>query len=488
MFLRRIMIVIMLLPVIMINAKSQFIEDALRYSQPNGLISARSAGLGIAYLGLADDYSALFFNPAGLSLITKTELNVGMGFQRNANTIKFEHVTSEFKANDAYFSHAGLVAPFKTGMGNAAIGLGYVLESNYNNTYEYNGFNRNNTMTANQAKYGTRNYENNWAYHLWLANQDLYTPIVDSLYQNVYVTEKGGLHDVLGGVAFDVGPSVSVGLNIIGKFGSYDYVRNYSEQDVYNKYNEFDTLTWKNLDFNALYVDETINQDIFGITGSLGLQARISEFMRLGVTVKFPTYYQIDEEYGVYAHSKFDDGWEPNPYDPAEPARISYKITSPFIYSAGISFHAEGLVFAAGVEYLDATQLSFSDANGDEVTNIDEIRRYFDRLNQDITRELVGQVTWGFGVEWDIPAVPVIVRGSFQSTTSPYSVDVPGASNNVLALGGGVYLAANMRLDAVFRWSSLTQIRTNYGSAENGSLYEQTLKPFNIGLQYTVRF
>jgi hypothetical protein len=467
---------------------AQFIEDAVRYSQPNGMITPRSAGLGIAYLGIADDYAALFFNPAGLSLVPKTELSVGLGFQRNSNAVKFENLTTNFSANDAYFSHAGLVAPFKTSLGNAAVGLGYILESNYNNTYEYSGFNNKNTMTSNQANFGTRNYQNNWAYHIWLANQDLKTPIVDSLAQRSYVTEKGGLHDVLGGVAFDVSPSVSVGMNIIGKFGSYNYTRNYSEYDVYDKYNKFDTLTWDNLDFNTLYVDEDIRQEISGITGSLGIQGRISDFMRIGVTVKFPTYYQIDEDYSVYARSKFDDGWEPNPYDPDEPSRISYKITSPFIYSAGVSFHAKGLTFTAGIEYLDATQLSFSDANGDEVTNIDEIRRYFDRLNQDITRELVGQVKWGFGAEWDIPAVPVVVRGSFQSTTSPYSVDVPKASNVGFALGGGIYLAKNVRLDAVFGWDSQNQVRTNYGSGDNASYYELTTNPLNIGMEFTFRF
>jgi hypothetical protein len=467
---------------------AQFIEDAVRYSQPNGIITPRSAGLGIAYLGIADDYAALFFNPAGLSLVPKTELSVGLGFQRNSNAVKFENLTTNFSANDAFFSHVGLVAPFKTDLGNAAVGLGYVLESNYNNTYEYSGFNAKNTMISNQANFGTRNYQDNWAYHIWLANQDLKTPIVDSLTQQAYITEKGGLHDVIGGVAFDVSPSVSVGLNIMGKFGSYNYTRNYSEYDVFDKYNKFDTLTWSNLDFNTLYIDENIKQQIAGITGSLGIQGRISDFMRIGVTVKFPTYYQIDEDYGIYARSKFDDGWEPNPYDPDEPSAISYKITSPFIYSAGMSFYAKGLVFTAGIEYLDATQLSFSDANGDEVTNIDEIRRYFDRLNQDITRELVGQVTWGFGAEWDIPAVPVVVRGSFQSTTSPYSVDVPKASTVGFALGGGIYLASNVRLDAVFAWNSQNQVRTNYGTGDNASYYELTTNPLNIGMEFTFRF
>lgn len=467
---------------------AQFIEDAVRYSNPNGIITPRAAGLGISYAGIADDYAALFYNPAGLSLVTKTELTFGMGFQRNSNSVDFSSALTNFSANDAYLANAGLIAPFKTKIGNAAIGLGYILESNYSNKYEYSGFNSQNTMTNYQAKYGTRNYEDNWAYHVWLANEGLYTPITDSLRQDAFVQEDGGLHDVLGGVAFDLSPSVSAGLNIIGKWGNYSYTRNYSENDSYNKYNEFDSVNYSNLDFNTLFVDETINQKIFGITGSLGLQARIDEFMRIGATIKFPTYYEVNEDYMLYVRSQFDDGWEPNPYDPAEPSEISYKITSPFIYSAGMSFFAAGITFTAGIEYIDATQLTFSDANGDEVTNIDDIRRYFDALNRDIVKELVGQVTWGFGAEWELPKLPVVVRGSFQSTTSPYSIDVPGASNFVFALGGGIYLANNVRLDGVFRWNSMNEVRTNYGNTEYGSFYELNRNPLNVGMQITFRY
>jgi len=466
----------------------QYIEDAVRYSNPNGIITPRAAGLGISYAGIADDYAALYYNPAGLSLVTKTELTFGIGFQRNSNSVDFSNTLTNFSANDAYISNAGLVAPFKTKAGNAAIGLGYVLESNYTNKYEYMGFNPTNTMTAYQANYGTRNYENNWAYHVWLANEDLYTPIVDSLTQSAYVQESGGLHDVIGGAAFDLSPSVSAGFNIIGKWGNYGYTRNYTETDSYNKYNEFDSVNFSNLDFNTLFVDESIKQKIFGITGSIGLQARIAEFMRIGATIKFPTYYEVNEDYSVYVRSRFDDNWEPNPYDPAEPAEIAYKITTPFTYSAGMSFYAAGITFTAGIEYIDATQLTFSDANGEEVTNIDEIRRYFDALNRDIAKELVGQVTWGVGAEWEIPKLPVVVRGSFQSTTSPYSIDVPGASNFAFALGGSIYLADNVRLDGVFRWNTMNQVRTNYGTSEYGSYYELNTNPLNVGMQITYRY
>ena len=145
-------------------------------------------------------------------------------------------------------------------------------------------------------------------------------------------------------------------------------------------------------------------------------------------------------------------------------------------YSAGVSFHALDITFAFGIEYKDVTQTKFSDA-------IDDI----EDLNLAIVQELVGQTTWGFGIEYEIPLAPVVARASFSSTTSPYIMDIPGASLQTVALGGGVYLAPNIRLDGVFRWNSISELRTNYGNSSD-SRYTFKNNPLDIGLQLTYRY
>ena len=47
---------------------AQYAEDALRYSQLGLGVGARQLGMGNATVGRVDDYSALFWNPAGLAL------------------------------------------------------------------------------------------------------------------------------------------------------------------------------------------------------------------------------------------------------------------------------------------------------------------------------------------------------------------------------------------------------------------------------------
>jgi hypothetical protein len=455
------------------QAKSQYIEDALRYAIPNGMITPRVAAFNVAYHGLSDDIGALMYNPAGLTLPQSSELSFGFGFTRNSTETEFMSLKNLTNTNNGYISHFGLLIPIENGKHRAAIGIGYFLESNYDDNMKYDAFNPTSTFIANEAQFGPRNYQNNFATDLGLANRYFYTPIKDSLQQSAFILEKGGLHNITGGAAFDLNDYVSVGFTITGKWGNYSYNRHYIEADIYNKYNHYDT-TFSNVDFSSLDINEIINADISGVTGSVGIQARILDFMRFGATIKFPTWYQINENFSQSAASHFDNG---DLLDSTWVGQTSYHITTPFVYCAGLSFYAQGLTFTTGIEYTDVSQIVFSDATT-EVQN----------LNMYIAQMLVGQVTWGFGAEYKIPLMPLFVRASYASTTSPYGQDIPNAYLSHFSLGGGLLLGDNIRLDGLFRWKNVSQLRTNYGSGTNASTYIFTTMPMDIGFQLTYRY
>nr|HPO62130.1 hypothetical protein [Candidatus Kapabacteria bacterium] len=100
-----------------ISANAQSIEDALRYTRNNGYITPRAAGLNVSYYGISDDLAALAYNPAGLSLIGKTELSFGFGFSTFSTETNFLNNKIPFNSNDEYITHAGLAVPFKTKQG-----------------------------------------------------------------------------------------------------------------------------------------------------------------------------------------------------------------------------------------------------------------------------------------------------------------------------------------------------------------------------------
>ncbi len=467
-------------------ANAQYIEDALRYSTPNGISSARVGALGVAFNGISDDFNATNYNPAGLSLLAKTELNIGLDFQHNPNEVNFLGNISNFSSNNVNFSQIGMVFPFKAENHNAAISIGYIQESNFSNKYDYSGFNSQNTYTDYQAQYGTRNYQDNWAYHVFLASPNLKTPVKDSLQQSAYVDESGGLHNFVVGGAFEINPSLSVGATLNYKWGHYKYTRAFTESDTKNKYNTFDTLFFEKSNVSSVIVDESIDQEVTGISGSLGIIGKLSNFMRLGATVKFPSYYSIKEDYGIYAEAKFKSSFEANPYDPV-PSAMDYHVTTPFIFSGGMSLYLLGLTVSAGIEYMDATQVTFTAPDG-TYTNFREINDHFNGLNRTIASSLLGQVTWGLGFEYDLLVVPVVIRGSYQSISSPYSDNIDGANRQTIGFGAGLYVGDNVRIDGLYRWTSYSQLRTNYGTQETGSLYILKQTPSNIAVQLTYRY
>jgi len=445
-----IVLMVIFLPKI---ANAQFVEDALRYSKPNGIITTRAASMGISYNGLVDDYGALFYNPAGLTLIKQSELSIGLGFTRNSAETNFMDVNEIFKSNNEFITNAGLVSGFMMRDKKVSVGIGYFRESDFYNTMKFGALNPNSSIIASESKFGPKIDNQNWAYELFLANKSgntYSTPYKDSLVQNSLINERGGLHTLAGGIAFDVNPNVSLGASLIGKWGSYTYKRDYAELDILGVYKD---VSVDGYNFNNLTLKEDLSQKVSGISGSIGLVAKYENFFRFGANIKFPTWYQFEETFTKRLDANYTN--QSSRYFEYN-GENSYNLTTPFVYSAGISLHNSGFTLSSGVEYTDVSQLTFSDAN----TNLLD-------LNNVIIQELIGQTTWGFGLEYDPGFLPFAGRISYTKSSSPYSFDIPKAYKSVFAIGASAYLSEKLRIDGVFRWTEYAELRTNYTDANN---------------------
>lgn len=460
---------------------SQYIEDALRYSNSNGIITARAAGLNIAFQGISDDIAALYYNPAGLTLIGKSELSFGLGFTRNSNETNYINTNDILKSNNEYVTHIGIALPVQFEDTKAAIAIAYFLEDDYSSNLSFKGFNPYTTLINSESSLGPRSLKDNWSYLLYLSNSEgngdkvnFITPYKDSLNQSAIIAEGGGLQNISGGMSFDVSEYVSLGFGITGKWGDYSYSKNYTESDdlgIYSNTNIEGRI------FDRLKTNENLSQKVSGINATIGVQTRLGDFFRFGVAVKTPTWYQVDETFDARYDAYFKSAHQSEYYK--YDGKNSYNLRTPFVYSAGISIHGEGLTFAAGVEYSDDTQLKFSDA-------IPEVMA----LNNRIMLELVGRTTWGFGLEYDIPFVPFVVRASYSRTTSPYQIDIPNANLTNFSLGAGAYIGKNIRLDGVFRWidysEQLTNFKTDY--LEKYANFVVNRMPLNISIGLTYRY
>lgn len=461
------------------SLNAQFIEDALRYSIPNSMITPVSSSLGVSYYGISDDISALFYNPAGLSFIPDKEFSIGFGFTRNIIQTEYLFNKLERRSNSGIITHIGIASTIPCEKYQITGAIAYFHENNFSNYFDYSAFNPHSSLVYSLSKYGPQDTNSNIPYFLWLANNKFQTPINDSVQQDVSVNQDGGLHNITGGISIQISKNVAIGGTFAGKFGKFSYFRDFWEKDVLNKYNFFDSLNYSNVDFQSFRLKEKIEQKISGITGSIGVIATLSNVMRFGATIKFPTYFQIEENFRQDAYARFDNGWEPNSYEPKEDSYNSYKLTTPFVYSAGLSFKIANFVFTGGVEYFDVTQLRFSDAPPQ-----------MEELNTRIVRELVGQVQWGIGAKYFVPLMPFELRAGFSSITSPYQKDISKATTYIFSVGAGITLSNNVRLEPTFQYLINSLLFTNYKTTNNdpSSEYKVNLSPLKIGLQLTIRY
>ena len=78
------------------NVAAQNYVDALRLSTPGLGSNARALGMGNAYNSISDDFSATFFNPAGLGLINRME------FSGTLNSLSLDNSTTFFNNQTDY--------------------------------------------------------------------------------------------------------------------------------------------------------------------------------------------------------------------------------------------------------------------------------------------------------------------------------------------------------------------------------------------------
>ena len=158
-----------LLLILTFHARSQVIEDALRLSGPADIISARTAAMGNAFVGLADDVTALYWNPAGLAQLRYSEFAVGLtNFTVTTDATLLGNTGSD-KQSVLKFNDIGLAIPFPVVRGALVFGAAYNRLSDYTggmNTSAYNHL-----SSIQRSLYNAENEDVDLAWQLGLGDR-----------------------------------------------------------------------------------------------------------------------------------------------------------------------------------------------------------------------------------------------------------------------------------------------------------------------------
>jgi long-subunit fatty acid transport protein len=409
--------------------------------------------MGNAYTGVASDYSALYWNPAGLAQIEHGEFSIGLSHLNFGDASTFFNASESYTNNSTSLNTLGLAHPLPVRRGSFVIAFGFARQSEFTTGVSFAGFNPYSSIIQKWAPNG-RPYppDITIAEELKLAVADTVTgrfvsPIIGSVTQVGRVLEGGGINNWSAGAGVQIGRNVSVGATVTYLAGSYTYDRNYKEQDNNAIYSSFP------FDFDELVVDENVSSDISGVNGKFGLLYSVPERFRFGMGVRTPTVYHVTEDFGTTASSYFDNGDVFPTNGPFEDLGSGeYDVVTPWVFTAGASVMLRDLVLSGDVEYTDWTQLEFDDANLDLIA-----------LNKDIKEIFRPTANLRAGMEYEFPGSGVRVRGGFMYNPSPYEQDVSSSFDQKYITGGlGILLGGSTMLDLAYARGWWDTDRINY--------------------------
>ncbi|MBP7556865.1 MAG: aromatic hydrocarbon degradation protein [Chitinophagaceae bacterium] len=458
---------------------AQIPEDVLKYSwQPvNG--TARINAIGGAMGALGGDLSATFTNPAGLGFYKTADLVLSPGFNGLRNKGSFRGTDAKDKKSFFNLGTSGIVGGLN-GNGrwtSKAISLAVTTTANFNSHVYYTGKNDFSSfgeqyaaeaagsglsladiLNSNSVSLGTR-----MAVYTFLAdtvtlgnnpNPDIVSMALrDNLKNNApYLVEQSQRIQTTGGITE---AAIGYAANMNDKFyigGSLGIpILRYSKNSWLR---EADATGNNNNDFNFAELNEHFTTKGTGLNLKLGVIAKPSEDLRLGLAIHTPTWYTLKDSYtadmavdldqyrsvpGVYKVSSdlFTGGEAPvYRYELFTPWR--FMLSGAFVLREVEDVRQQRGFITADIEYVTHKSNRFRNAEDYDDNG------YYDQLNEVIKNYYKNAINFRLGGE--LKFTTIMVRAGLAYYGSPYA-DGALKSNKFFLSGGLGYRNAGMYID-----------------------------------------
>ncbi len=461
---------------------SQGIPDALRLGMSGLGANARALGMGNAYVGLSDDASAAYYNPAGFGLLKRLELSGGIDYSNYNNNATLFNNSTDYSNSATKFDRISFAFPFPTLRGSLVFGISYHNTKDFTGALKFEGFNPNNNSYIRYLS--LRN--SNDMYNLYLSyplydNANNYikdtTNIFGNLTQSGNTLYSGTTHNWTFSGAIEAAQNLYLGLNLNVVTGNYNSNIDYYEDD-YNHVYQGETSPGDAVsnDFQTLYSNRVTNWDISGWNVKAGLLYQFNDIGRFGLTIQFPKYYFISESFQILDKSYFATSIQTYNYDD----KVKYDIVSPFEFSAGFSLNYKGLIFSAEGTAIDYSQLKFD--NPQNYLNPQDLLS----ANKDIKDALGAVLNYNLGLEYTIPVVGLRLRTGYFVQPSAYKNDPSKFNKKYFTAGLGFLMQETIGIDVAYLHGWWSDIGDNYGT--NLSRTYQDIKYNKLMLTATYRF
>lgn len=453
----RLLILSCLMLFVSFNVYAQDTQDALRLGEPGYGISARSVGMGNAMTGLAQGYDATYYNPAGLAQSRQSQVEMGINFLGYNNDASYLGNQNSLSSSQTDLSNLGIVYPFPTIRGSFVIAFGYNHSADFNSALSVIGFNPNSSIIPSLYSQDTAA---DIAYMDYLEAYDGTPYVTGNVNQTGQVRTSGGVNNWLASAGMDIAHGFSIGLTLNLISGKYKYQQNFTETAV--PPDNYDSTYFESFVYGA-----QDNQDINGWNAKFGMMYRLEDdagntIARFGATIQFPSVLNITDNYGANGTATFGAGpfgaagayswYTTNGYGQNEiPGQaLQYDVTTPYKFSLGVSGGTSQLTAAASIEYVDWTELQFSNFN---VPGSNKAQT----LNTEIDDSLTATTSVRAGIEYALsnPNYSLLVpylRAGVEYIPSAKVNSGSSQAQKILSGGVGVKIQNSIELDLAYQY------------------------------------
>jgi hypothetical protein len=464
----------MLLVYAVATAKAQNDIDALRYSQTGVGGTARFVSMGGAFGALGGNTSCLSYNPAGIGIYRKGEINISPGLRfLNVNTDHNGSTNKVLTPNLIFSSGFGIAGSWQSPRNEDtrhSLGMALNQLQNFNSRTTVQGYAKGKSIMqdiiANAGNSKISDLDPSYSgmayseYLLDTYNDGSYYGFIDpskNMLQTKTIKTTGKMNELAIGYTYGYKDKLYVGASLGIPIISYNHTSIYTESDdkdslriYYDASNTIrDTYSYP----VNYYVQDTVNNELIGgfksmdytevykTSGSgynlkLGAIYRVNDFLRVGANFQTPTVLNLTDAYSYSMTTTFDSDVSYGQSYPENGGVYKYQIITPMRFGGSLGFVYKKL-FCIGVDYesVDYGQSSLNSSDGS----------VFSGVNKVIRGKYVRTSNLRAGGE--VMLNPVIVRLGYAMYGSPFGETFSGQFVRTTLSGGLGFRSNNWLFD-----------------------------------------
>ena len=408
-------------------------------------VGVRAMGMGGAFVGVADDFTAMYWNPAGLAQMQRREVQVSFLRSSRANDSVFNGTPGRSELTNTRFGSLGFVYPYPVYRGSLVLAAGLTRIKDFDWSLNHKG-------------------------------------------------DQGGLaadHDfqhegelALAGVsaAIDVSPAVSLGATLGLVSGEDEAVNEFDWVDSQEEFPE-----------QRLFARDTFTDEYqwtpYAVLGAMLRTPHDKPRYRLGATFATGSAHKVryvfrgllgDTEYNLV---EYDDETEER-FD-SEDIRDTYELALPFEFSVGVSAETlPGLTLAGSLHLAEWSQSEYKDKGADDDSS---------RANTSFETQYRDVLRYHLGVEYRVPIVALDIRAGYYTDPIPFvgprdlkpiTGDPPiriEQDRRFITLGAGILLDEVVQVDLAYVRGAFKQVEKYSG---NELREDQAINRLVVGLSY----